>query len=65
MKTKDINKAIKHLGIQINRGSGYQYFTSLETGEQVGDSVYVCYLNHLSVEEWVGRANVAVREGAL
>jgi hypothetical protein len=62
MKTKDINKAIKHLGVQIVRGRGYQYFIDLDTEDQIGESVYVCYLNHLSLEEWVERAQMARSE---
>ena len=53
MTKKVINKAIAHLGLEIVRGQGYQYFCDLETGAQVGESVMVCYLNHCSLEEWV------------
>jgi len=49
MTTEKINKAIKHLNLEIihKRGSGYSYFLDLSTGYQVGDSVCVCYLNQL------------------
>lgn len=50
-----INRAIKHLNLEFihARGSGYSYFLDRETGDQVGDSVAVCYLHHLSLEQWV------------
>ena len=53
-----INRAIRCLGLELvhERGAGYSYFTDLRTRNQVGDSVYVCYLNHLSQEEWVAEA---------
>lgn len=53
-----INKAIRHLRLEIayTRGDGYFYFISSITGEQIGDSVYVCHLNHLDLEDWVRAA---------
>ncbi len=51
-----INRAIKHLGLEIIRGNGYSYFLDLKTGEQVGESVYVCYLSNLSLEGWIKEA---------
>ena len=59
-----INKAIKHLGLEIvgARGDGYFYFCDLENGAQVGKSVLVCYLHHNSLEEWKREAE-KVREG--
>jgi len=61
MTKATINKAIKHLGIEIQntRGDGYSYFTSLKDGNQVGDSVYVCYLNQLTLEQWIKEATNA------
>jgi hypothetical protein len=59
MTTKLINNAIKHLGIEIVRGHGYQYFCDLETGAQVGESVLICYLNHCTLAEWVKEAELA------
>ena len=53
MTTTRINQAIRHLGIEIVRGQGYQYFCDLETGAQVGESVLVCYLNQCTLQEWV------------
>jgi len=54
MNKRTINARIKRLGVEIQnkRGDGYSYFTSLTTGDQIGESVPVCYLNHLTVEKW-------------
>jgi hypothetical protein len=60
MNKKTINRAIAHLGIEIqNNRDGYSYFTSLETGDQIGHSVMVCYLNSYTLDEWVSEANWA------
>jgi hypothetical protein len=58
-----INKAIKHLGLVItgNIGDGYFYFLN-ENGDQVGDSVYVCYLNQLSLKGWISEAGLALEQ---
>jgi len=56
MTTHRINRAIRHLGLEIVKGRGYQYFCDLETGAQVGESVLVCYLNQCTLEEWIERA---------
>jgi hypothetical protein len=56
-----INRAIRHLGLEIQnqRGGGYSYFTSLATGDQIGESVMVCYLNQQPLEKWVQDAERA------
>ena len=59
MTTTRINQAIRHLGIEIVRGQGYQYFCDLETGVPVGESVLVCYLNQCTLQEWVKEAEDA------
>lgn len=61
MTTTKINKKIKKFNLEIvnNRGSGYSYFLDLTTGNQVGESVMVCYLKHLSLDEWVKQAESA------
>jgi hypothetical protein len=63
MSTNKINKAIKHLGLEIvhQRGSGYSYFLDLKTGNQIGNSVPVCYLNQLPLTRWVEEAEEARR----
>tara|TARA_R110000744_G_scaffold305007_1_gene413350 strand:- start:5101 stop:5331 length:231 start_codon:yes stop_codon:yes gene_type:complete len=55
MTVKRINHAIRHTGLEIVRGDGYQYFLDWE-GDQVGDAVMVCYLNQMSLERWVEQA---------
>lgn len=58
LTTSKINRAIKHLDMEIihERGSGYSYFLDLNTGLQVGESVCVCYLYQLPLERWVDEA---------
>jgi len=65
MTTSKINRSIKHLGLKIihERGSGYSYFLDLETEDQVGESVPVCYLNQLSLQRWIESAELALEEG--
>ncbi len=64
MTTRQINRAIRHTGLEINRGEGYQYFTHTKTGDQYGESVMVCYLNHLPLDRWVEEAEEALKNGA-
>lgn len=61
MTTSQINRAIRHLNLEIihKRGSGYSYFLDTSTGDQIGESVQVCYLNALSLEQWVQEAEAA------
>jgi hypothetical protein len=56
-----INKAIKYLGLEIvgKRGDGYFYFCDLQKGHQVGESVLVCYLNQLTLAQWIKEAEHA------
>jgi len=61
MTVNKINKAIKHTGLIINKGEGYQYFTDDVTGEQIGESVMVSYLNQCTIEQWVEEAEYAVK----
>jgi len=58
MTTAKINRAIKKYNLEIvhERGSGYSYFSDLTTGDQVGASVQVCYLNQQTLEDWVSDA---------
>ena len=61
MTKRKINSAIKHLGVEIqNNRDGYSYFT--RDGVSIGDSVMVCYLNQLTLEEWIGEAEYAIAE---
>jgi hypothetical protein len=59
---RSINRAIAHLGVQIRRDAGYSYFTSLLTGDQIGDSVAICHLNQATVERWVREAEDACKQ---
>ena len=64
MTTRKINAAIKHTGLKIafTRGDGCFYFINSE-GFQVGDTVWVCYLNQLSLERWIKEAENAKEQG--
>jgi hypothetical protein len=61
MTIKKINEAILHLRLEIiaNRGDGYAYFIDLKDGSQIGASVMVCFLNHLTLGEWHAEAQHA------
>lgn len=60
MTKKKINKAIQYLGLEIvGNGDGYFYFCDLKKGHQVGDSVLVCYLNQLTLSQWIQEAERA------
>lgn len=51
---RTVDARIKPLGLTIEheRGSGYFYFRDLVTGNQVGESVFVCYWHHLTLDQW-------------
>jgi hypothetical protein len=51
------------LGLTIHgkRGDGCFYFLDFE-GNQVGETVYVCYLKQLSLRRWVNAAEFAKNE---
>ena len=56
-----INKAIKHTGLEVqNNRDGYSYFTNFE-GDPIGGCVMVCYLNQLSLSQWIEEAECAVK----
>jgi hypothetical protein len=60
-----INSAIKRAGLPViieNNRNGYSYFTSTETGNQVGESVCLSYLNQQSIDEWVEDARYAIAQ---
>ena len=52
LTTARINSTIKKHNLEIVRGEGYHYFLDLTTGVQVGDSVPVAKLHHLSIDRW-------------
>jgi len=54
---KQVNKAIAHTGLIIRRYSaGYCTFYDAKTGYQVGDSVMVYALCHMTIKQWVDAA---------
>jgi len=60
MTKKRINKAIKHLNLEIvGNGDFYFYFCDLTTTYQIGNSVLVAYLNHQTLDQWVKDATEA------
>lgn len=59
MTKSKINSAIKHTGLKVEgkRGDGYFYFLDAATDYCIpNSSVYVCYLNQLSLAQWVEEA---------
>jgi len=60
---KKINKAIAHLGLEIQggNGSGCFYFTNAH-GALNADSVMVSAMTHLPVSRWVAEAESAHRQ---
>lgn len=59
ISTKIINQALKKAGIdaEIVKGDGYYYFFGKDVEHAREQGVYdVCYLNQLTVEQWVSRA---------
>ena len=65
MTKAKINRAIKHLGLEIqgNQWDGYHYFTRIDNGNQQGNSVMVCYLHQVSLPKWLAYAENALTEG--
>jgi hypothetical protein len=60
---KTVNKAIAHLGLEIqDNGDGYFYFTDTTTEEVVGDSILVYRLNFNSLPVWIMEAEDARRD---
>ena len=62
MTIKRVNRAIKKINLEVVKGEGYHYFVDITTGEQIGSSIYVCYLKDLSLEQWIREAEDARRE---
>lgn len=61
-----VNRAIRHLGIEVVRGRGYFYFWSLDPAVAHNDYgwVMVPYLNCMSLHRWIRAAEAAVEEHA-
>ena len=65
---RSINAALKRAGLPVeiqNNRDGYSYFTSTLNGDQIGESVLVCYLNQQSIEGWVADARHAIAQQAV
>jgi len=62
MTKKRIDRAIKHLNMEIIKYAGYSIFTDLTTGHQIGEMVCVCYLKQLTLEQWVEEAKASKEE---
>jgi hypothetical protein len=56
-----INRSIKQHNLEVvyTPGDGYFYFIDLVTRNQVGQSVMVCKMHHLSLEQWRDAAKAA------
>ena len=60
---QQVDRAIKHLGLEVIRGRGYFYFVSLDLSVgQIGDSVMVPYVNSMSIARWIQAAEFAIKE---
>ena len=61
LTTARINSTIKKHGLEVayTKGAGYFYFLDLETGEQVGESVMVAKMHHLTIQQWRDAAAAA------
>jgi len=56
-----INSTIKKHNIEVvyTKGDGYFYFLDLTTGDQVGESVMVAKMHHLTIQQWREAAEAA------
>lgn len=56
-----INSTIKkhNLEVAYTKGDGYFYFLDLTTKDQVGESVYVAKMHHLTIQQWREAAEAA------
>jgi hypothetical protein len=64
-KTKaEINRLIRQFRLEIvgTRGDGYFYFLDLDTGDQIGDSIFVCYLSNMTLAQWISDAEYARKQ---
>jgi hypothetical protein len=61
LTTARINSTIKKHNLQVayTKGAGYFYFLDLTTGEQVGESVMVAKMHHLTIQQWRDAAEAA------
>lgn len=62
---KKINNYLKELApLELVKGNGYFYFIETKDAkfnwQDVPDSIGVCHMNHLSMEQWQGEIDYAV-----
>ena len=60
-----VNRAIRHLGVELIRGDdgSYFYFSLLNSDVgQVGEEIYRVYLNQAGLARWVSDAEYAVQQ---
>lgn len=51
--------------IQVIKGKGYFYFADTDDSElcrHLPDSIYVCHLNHLTLEHWYREMDIAIKQ---
>lgn len=61
LNTARINSTIKkhNLEVAYTKGQGYFYFLDLTTKDQVGESVMVAKMHHLTIQQWRDAAAAA------
>ena len=58
-----VNRAIRHLGVELVRGEGYFHFVSLHPDVgQIGEEIYRAHLNQTGLARWVSDAEYAVQQ---
>lgn len=64
MSKAKINRAIRHTGLTVHGARGdYCFYFINANGDQIGETVYVAYLNHLTIGKWVAEAENAIEGG--
>lgn len=58
LTTQRINSAIKCYNLELvyTKGDGYFYFIDRTTRKQVGESVMVARMHHLTIQQWKDEA---------
>lgn len=61
LTTARINSTIKKHNLEVcyTKGDGYFYFVDLTTKQQVGESVMVAKMHHLTIQQWREAAEAA------
>ena len=61
---RQVNKALVAKGYKfaLVRGDGYFYFEPTGKDDKFGPTVYVCYLNQLSLDRWVEELEEFLKE---